>query len=335
MTSLLNTWFKGLKKSNSVLVIHILPSHRLRGFQLRLSKPLIRSILFMLAILLSYTIGTSLLALKNELELWKLNHHNKRINNLITAYHNHLKTHSIAIAPQETYISNQLASWTNLKASSSLAIGGGTPQKKTRRPADLAPPTTLASSSNFYQTALEEKQKLLLAAPELINVLNQDLDTIEANKQVLSNLYREITSHKGLISALPILWPIEGGWGEINTTTTETTPSNYTATTTSSNSPFHTETTIRVLPNTPVIATANGVVRNLTRSLTDPLAWNITIEHDYSIQTFYRNIYNPNVKVGDLVKKQQHLGQTGHTLGYNIKIAEHFASPAAFSFIRY
>lgn len=161
---------------------------------------------------------------------------------------------------------------------------------------------------------------------ELRNLRSLLASTIDPLGQI-GNL---LQTQRKLLQDIPSLWPLQGGVGWV---TFPFGPAIH---------PFtgrwytHTGIDIAHRMGSPIIATANGVVRKVEY---DMLGYgiHIEIEHSYGFSTVYAHLQRAYVSKGDKVRRGQviaALGSTGQSTGphlhYEVRIARQVVDPASY-----
>lgn len=100
---------------------------------------------------------------------------------------------------------------------------------------------------------------------------------------------------------------------------------------------FHRGIDLRATINTPVYSTADGVVRFVQPRNSGDFGRVIIIAHNFGFETVYAHLRQTNVKLGDVVKKNQLIGMSGNSgrstgphLHYEIRYASMVLNPRDF-----
>lgn len=100
---------------------------------------------------------------------------------------------------------------------------------------------------------------------------------------------------------------------------------------------FHRGIDLRAKPNTPIYATADGVVRYVQSKDIGDFGRVIIIAHNYGFETVYAHLRNTKVQLGDVVKRNQLIGSTGNSgrstgphLHYEVRYASMVLNPRDF-----
>lgn len=156
----------------------------------------------------------------------------------------------------------------------------------------------------------------------------EELETearIEHDRTVL--LSRFLDTRKGLISALPSIRPIDGGF--------LSSPFGRRRDPFTGAMKMHTGLDLAHSSHVPVYATADGVVTQVKRSPTYGRV--IGVYHGYGVYTLYAHLHRQDVQVGDQVKCGQSIGLLGSTgrsthrhLHYEVRIEGRPVNPYYF-----
>ncbi len=306
--------------SRQDLSLYIFPSRYTRSITLNLSRRALAMLSILPAAALTYCLITSFIAITAAYQSWSLTREQQRLQTLLSQYKEALTHFSLTAAPQEVYINNQLASWQGL------------PQAATGGVSEAWDGDPLALSE---QVRAERQHAIHTATSNLTTLMQTDLSALQNNHRVMRELSYALGENKRFLAALPLSWPLLNGWGE--QLPTQTLQKKSAATNFTYFKHPAPELRIHVLPSTPVIATANGTVLSVTPIPAHPFTWNIVLQHDYGIQTFYQQVQNPSVQPQALVRKQEIIGFTAShgSFTYKVKLAQSFISPENFVFIRY
>jgi murein DD-endopeptidase MepM/ murein hydrolase activator NlpD len=100
---------------------------------------------------------------------------------------------------------------------------------------------------------------------------------------------------------------------------------------------FHTGDDLRAPLNTPIHATANGIIEYAAYNQKSGYGRLIIIDHNYGFQTYFGHLHKIIVKAGQVVKKGQLIGYTGDTglssgphLHYEIRFVQRPLNPIWF-----
>ncbi len=100
---------------------------------------------------------------------------------------------------------------------------------------------------------------------------------------------------------------------------------------------FHRGIDLRASINTPVYATADGVVRYVQPRNSGDFGRVIIISHNFGFETVYAHLRETNVKLGDVIKKNQIIAMSGNSgrstgphLHYEIRYASMVLNPRDF-----
>ncbi|WP_428023773.1 peptidoglycan DD-metalloendopeptidase family protein [Arcobacter sp.] len=100
---------------------------------------------------------------------------------------------------------------------------------------------------------------------------------------------------------------------------------------------FHRGIDLRAHIKTPVYATADGVVRYVQSRDTGDFGRVVIIAHNFGFETVYAHLKATNVKLGDVIKKNQVIGMTGNSgrstgphLHYEVRYASMVLDPKDF-----
>ncbi len=100
---------------------------------------------------------------------------------------------------------------------------------------------------------------------------------------------------------------------------------------------FHRGIDLRAHVKTPVYATADGVVRYVQSRDTGDFGRVVIIAHNFGFETVYAHLKATNVKLGDVIKKNQVIGMTGNSgrstgphLHYEVRYASMVLDPKDF-----
>lgn len=100
---------------------------------------------------------------------------------------------------------------------------------------------------------------------------------------------------------------------------------------------FHRGIDLRAKVNTPVYSTADGVVRYVQPRNSGDFGRVIIISHNFGFETVYAHLHSTNVKLGDVIKKNQRIGMSGNSgrstgphLHYEIRYASMVLNPRDF-----
>lgn len=146
----------------------------------------------------------------------------------------------------------------------------------------------------------------------------------------LGEIGNVLQSQKKLLLDIPTLWPLQGGIGWV---TFPFGPAIH---------PFtgkwytHTGIDIAHRMGTPIVATANGVVKKVEYDVMG-YGVHIEIEHSYGFSTLYAHLQRAYVAKGDIVKRGTviaALGSTGQSTGphlhYEVRIAKQVVDPSSY-----
>ena len=100
---------------------------------------------------------------------------------------------------------------------------------------------------------------------------------------------------------------------------------------------FHRGIDLRAKRNTPVMSTADGIVRYIQNKNKGGFGKMIIISHNYGFETVYAHLNKTKVKIGDVVKKGDTIGLSGNTgrstgphLHYETRYASRVLNPRNF-----
>jgi len=100
---------------------------------------------------------------------------------------------------------------------------------------------------------------------------------------------------------------------------------------------FHRGIDLKAKKKTPVFATADGIVTYVQSRNIGDFGRVIKIQHNYGFETIYAHLNKTNVKVGDIIRKNQEIGLSGNSgrstaahLHYEIKYASKVLNPKEF-----
>ena len=100
---------------------------------------------------------------------------------------------------------------------------------------------------------------------------------------------------------------------------------------------FHRGIDLRASINTPIYSTADGVVRYVQPRNSGDFGRVIIIAHNFGFETVYAHLRETNVKLGDVIKKNQVIGMSGNSgrstgphLHYEIRYASMVLNPRDF-----
>ena len=144
------------------------------------------------------------------------------------------------------------------------------------------------------------------AHERLVTLMHQSLDDLDTAISVQINekeeLYKYLENQKSMLAHTPSIWPTRGwlssGFGKrVSPFTKE--------------EEFHKGLDISTRMNTPIIATADGLVSSTGK---DYLMGNkLMIDHGYGLKTRYGHMAKILVKRGEYVKRGQKIGLVGNT----------------------
>jgi murein DD-endopeptidase MepM/ murein hydrolase activator NlpD len=185
----------------------------------------------------------------------------------------------------------------------------------------------LSAISGIQQINPQEVSELF----ELRQLRESLTNSIEPINQIGRSLQRE----QSLLSDLPILWPVLGGR---NALTMEYGPNLHPVW---ENWYLHTGISIQAPLGTPILASANGRVVQVSLDLINGLGNTVLIEHNYGLRTRYSHLARVLVQEGQEVYQGQQiatLGRTGITnipnLHFQIILGTEILNPVEFLKIR-
>jgi murein DD-endopeptidase MepM/ murein hydrolase activator NlpD len=153
---------------------------------------------------------------------------------------------------------------------------------------------------------LNQEYTIEKAHERLVTLMHQSLDDLDTAISVQINekeeLYKFLESQKNMLAHTPSIWPTRGwlssGFGKrISPFTKE--------------EEFHKGLDISTRMNTPIVATADGLVSSTGK---DYLMGNkLMIDHGYGLKTRYGHMTKILVKRGEYVKRGQKIGLVGNT----------------------
>jgi murein DD-endopeptidase MepM/ murein hydrolase activator NlpD len=184
-----------------------------------------------------------------------------------------------------------------------------------------------ADINNIIKSAGKEEEiyttKEISLAEEYSNRnLPKEITELEKLKKELEitkdNIYRMglfISSYKRLLKEIPSIYPLPQR-GHISSIFGYRRDPVYTW-----QREFHTGVDIVVVPGTPILATADGVVK--TAGWSSGYGWMVEIEHKYGFSTRYAHLlgFNTGIYTGAFVKQGQvigYVGSTGKSTGYHL-----------------
>jgi murein DD-endopeptidase MepM/ murein hydrolase activator NlpD len=100
---------------------------------------------------------------------------------------------------------------------------------------------------------------------------------------------------------------------------------------------FHRGLDFRAMIKTPVLATADGIIKYVQNKNTGGFGRVIVVSHNYGFETIYAHLRKSNVKIGDVVKKGEMIALSGNSgrstgphLHYEVKYASMTQNPLYF-----
>lgn len=165
--------------------------------------------------------------------------------------------------------------------------------------------------------------------------LRQLRDSLTNSIEPVNQIGRSLQREQSLLSDLPILWPVLGGR---NALTMEYGPNLHPVW---ENWYLHTGISIQAPLGTPILASANGRVVEVSLDMIHGLGNTILIEHNYGLRTRYSHLARVLVQEGQEVYQGQQiatLGRTGITntpnLHFQIILGTEILNPVEFLKIR-
>ncbi|TBL71026.1 M23 family metallopeptidase [Paenibacillus thalictri] len=128
-------------------------------------------------------------------------------------------------------------------------------------------------------------------------------DQLEKLKISLANVKEEVLQKQKKLKVTPTLWPV--------TSRVITSPFGYRKDPFNSQPSFHSGMDIAARLNSPVVATADGIV--VTTGSDSSHGNNIIIDHSNGLKTWYMHLNKILVSRGDTVQKGQQIGLVGST----------------------
>lgn len=192
----------------------------------------------------------------------------------------------------------------------------------------------LQAQNQFYSMQIkgkvqdiEELSSKLDHIEEMIGLKNEEEKKEEITKETLASITEKMKMY--MLTTIPNGAPLES--------TRVTSNYGYRIHPISKKKKFHRGIDLKAARKTPLYAPADGIVSFVQPKNRGDFGRLIKIQHNFGFETLYAHLNKTNVKVGDIVKKNQLIGLTGNSgrstaphLHYELRYASKLLNPKEF-----
>jgi len=192
----------------------------------------------------------------------------------------------------------------------------------------------LQAQNQFYSMQIkgkvqdiEELSSKLDHIEEMIGLKNEEEKKEEITKETLASITEKMKMY--MLTTIPNGAPLQS--------TKVTSSYGYRIHPITKKKKFHRGIDLKAKRNTPLYAPADGIVSFVQPKNRGDFGRLIKIQHNFGFETLYAHLNKTNVKVGDIVKKNQLIGLTGNSgrstaphLHYELRYASKLLNPKEF-----